>query len=394
MKSISLLFTLLITTLLAACNQEATPPQDQASMSAPPAAMEAGKPELGDWGVNLNNRDLAINPGDDFFRFANGTWLNEFEIPADRSRFGAFDILSKQSSERVNTIIQDLVNSEPAIDSMEQKIADYYQSYMDVETLNSLGVEPLRDALAAINEIDSVAELVQAFGRSQLDTTASPFGFGISPDRVDPDWHQLSISVGGISLPDRDYYLLDEQRFVDIRNAYHSHIIRMLDFSGMEDTDLMADAIVELETRIAETMWPRDQRRNRDLTYNPMSYADFKAAYPGFNWDAFFAAAGVEGLEDLNVSFPSAMSPLIDIINSTSLDDWQAFLAYKLISNNAGILSEDIDNENFQFYGTVLNGIPQQRERWERGVMSVGSLNSLGEALGQIYVQRHFPESA
>lgn len=386
---------LLLAGVLVACGQESNAPVETTSNPAEQTDMtQTGSAELGDWGVDLSNRDLSVRPGDDFARYANGSWVDRFEIPADRSRYGAFDILRKISDERVNAIIEDLVNSEPLPGTMEQKVADYYRSFMDVETINRLGIEPLRPALAAIGQIDSMADLVTAFGRAQLDTTASPLGFGISADRADPDRHQLSVAIGGISLPDRDYYLLDDERFIIIRNAYREHIIRMLDFAGFEGTDLMADSVIKIETQIAAAMWPRDQRRNRDLTYNPMTYADFKQAWPGINWDSYFAAAGVEGLEDLNVTFPSAMDPVIDVINSTSLDAWQAYLSYQLIANNSGILAEEIDQAGFDFYSTVLNGIPQQRERWERAVMRVGGLDSLGLALGQIYVERHFPPSA
>lgn len=394
MKPIHHLVTVITVSLLAACGQESSTPSGQTSAGTEAPTLNNGKPELGTFGVDLSNRDLTVRPGDDFARYANGTWIDNFEMPADRSRFGAFDNLAKISNQRINTIIQDLVNSEPAAGTMEQKIADYYRSYMDVDALNTLGIEPLRPGLAAIDAIASVADLTQAFGHASLDTTATPIGFGIGADRVDPDRNQLAVSIGGISLPDRDYYLLDDARFVEIRAAYRTHIMHMLDFAGFADTDQMADAVIELETEIARIMWPRDQRRDRDLTYNPMTYAEFKSSYPGFNWDSYFAAAGVEGLEDLNIVYPSAISPIIDLINSVSLDDWQAYLAYQLISNNASILSEEIDNENFAFYGTTLSGQPQQRERWERAAARVGGGNSLGEPLGQIYVARYFPESA
>jgi putative endopeptidase len=168
----------------------------------------------------------------------------------------------------------------------------------------------------------------------------------------------------------------------------------MLDFANIEDSATRAEAILALETSIAEHLWPRSQRRNRDLTYNPMSYVEFTSAYPGFDWDAYFSAAGIEQLDDLNVSFPSAMSPIIQLVTDIPLQDWKSYMTYRLISSNASVLPEEIDNENFDFYSTVVNGVPQQRERWERGVGRVGSLNSLGEAVGQVYVDRHFPESA
>ena len=373
----------------AADDAGATPPESDRG-----AAAESTSAELGDWGVDLSSRDPAVDPGDDFFRYANGRWLASFEIPADESRYGVFDRLRDRSDERVRQIIDDLLSSEPSAGSLEQKIADYYSSYMDVDRLNELGVEPLRGQLAAVETIGSREDLIEAFGRASREGTGSPFGFGIGPDRVDPDRHQLSLSVTGINLPDRDYYLEDTPRFLEVRDEYVRHMSRTLAFAGFGDTEAMARAVLAVETRIAEIMWPRDQRRNRDLTYNPMTYDDFRSAYPGFDWDAYFAAAGIERLGDLNVSYPSAMSPTIALIDEVSIADWKSYLAYTLIVNQADLLSESIDDERFRFYSSVLNGIPEQQERWERAVARVGAGNGLGEALGQVYVARHFPESA
>ena len=179
-----------------------------------------------------------------------------------------------------------------------------------------------------------------------------------------------------------------------MRKEYVDHIARVLDFANLEDTIEKANKILALETQIAEHTWPRDQRRNRDLTYNPMTYAEFLAEYPGFNWNAYFAAAGIQNLEDLNVSYPSAMYPIIDLVSNLPVDDWKSYMSYRFIVDNASVLSEEVDEEAFHFYSRILNGVPEQRQRWERGVLRVGALNSLGEAVGQLYVERHFPESA
>lgn len=391
--------------LLVACGAEepAAPSSTTTDSAAAASASEqtqAAEPvaqagaELGSFGIDLSNQDPSIRPGDDFFGHANGAWLESFEIPADRSNYGSFTALAERSDERVRVIVDDLTSMEPAQGSLEQKISDYYLSFMDTETLNARGISPLRDGIAHIAAIGSTEELVQAFGRSRRESTGSPVGFYVGADRSDPDKHQMVLSVGGLNLPDRDYYLEDTERFLEVRSAYVEHMKQMLDFANIEDSQAKAEAILALETRIAEHTWPRAQRRNRDLTYNPMSYEEFKAEYSGFDWDVFFEAAGVEELDSLNVSYPSAMSPILSLVEELPLEDWKSFMTYRHISNNASVLSEEIDSESFRFYSTELNGVPQQRERWERGVARVGSLNSLGEAVGQIYVQRHFPESA
>ena len=381
---------------LAACddNPAQIRSDDVTSVLADRAIAPDAKPELGDFGVDLSQQDPDTRPGDDFFRFANGKWLDEFELPADRSNYGSFSVLGDRSDERVNTIIEDLSAAEPAADTIEQKISDYYLSYMNTEVLDERGIGPLRERLAQLAAIDSRDALIEALGRSQLDATASPFGWYVGADRRDPDRHQLVLSLGGIGLPDRDYYLLDTEQYVGVRSEYVAHIERMLGFAGIENAAEKAQAVLALETAFAENLWPRADRRNRDLTFNPMTYTEFKAAYPNMDWDAYWAAAGISEIEDLNVSYPTAMAPIIALLDSVAVEDWVSYMSYQHISNLASVLSQEIDNENFHFYSTVLNGVPEQRQRWERGVERVGSLNSLGEAVGQIYVQKHFPEAA
>ena len=365
-----------------------------ASIQNPAASLEVESPELGSFGIDLSHQDPNTQAGDDFFRYANGKWLDTFELPASRSNYGSFTVLGDRSNQRVRDIIDDLTNIEPADDSIEQKISDYYLSYMNTEALNDLGISPLLPGLSTLDAIDTIEELIQGFGRALIDNTATPFGFYVGADRSDPDKHQLVLSVGGIGLPDRDYYIVNTEQYENVRLEYVAHIARVLDLAGIENTQAKAEAVLNLETQIAQHTWPRDQRRNRDLTYNPMSYEDFKSQFQGLDWDSYFAAAGITDLEDLNVSYPSAMSPIIELVNTVAVDDWKNFMTYRFIVDSAAVLSEEIDREQFNFYSTVLNGVPEQRERWERGVARVGALNSLGEAVGQVYVERHFPESA
>ncbi|HAT27926.1 MAG TPA: peptidase M13, partial [Gammaproteobacteria bacterium] len=389
-----------LSSILLSCGAEETPPNPSSSDSGTAAnavsqaSSAPASPELGTFGIDLSHQDTNTRPGDDFFRYANGLWLDTYELPADRSNYGSFAVLSDRSDHRVRTIIDDLTAIEPSTGSMEQKISDYYLSFMNTEILNELGISPLLPGLAALAEIDTREELIAAFGRSQIDNTASPFGFYVDADRSDPDRHQLVLSVGGLGLPDRDYYLLDTEKFVNAREEYVAHIARILDFAGIEDSTAKAQGILELESQIAEHTWPRAQRRNRDLTYNPMSFDEFLNTYAGLDWTAYFSAAGIQNLEGLNVTYPSAMSPIIDLVNNLAVDEWKNYMTYRFIVDSASTLSEEINEESFHFYSTVLNGVPEQRQRWERGVARVGSLNSLGEALGQVYVERHFPEAA
>ena len=394
---VPLLFTLSLIALLAGCGPNSnvgnTPPDGSVAITEP-LGNATLTPELGSFGIDMSYQDAETKAGDDFFRYANGRWLDTFELPASRSSYGSFTVLSDRSDQRVRGIIEDLSQAEPPQGSIEQKISDYYLSYMNINTLNDRGIGPLQDGLSRLREIDSRDELVTAFGRSFIENTATPFGFYVGADRSNPDRHQLVLSVGGISLPDRDYYLRDTEEFQDVRTAFVEHITEIFELASIEDASEKARSILNLETAIAENLWPRNQRRNRDLTYNPMTFSEFKTTYSEFDWDSYFNAAGISQLEDLNVSYPSAMSPIIDLVNSIPVDDWVSYMTYRLIVDSASTLSEDLDNARFNFYSTVLRGVPEQRERWERGVARVGALNSLGEAVGQVYVQRHFPESA
>jgi len=378
--------------MVAACSDNQQTTNDQGAATEVADAM--AKPELGTWGVDMTAAKPSVKPGDDFFAAANGTWLDTFEIPASRTGYGAFNVLADRSRDRVKAIIDEMAAGTFEEGSLEHSISAYYNAYMDVETVNALGIAPLQPSLDRVAAIQSMDDLVRAFGRESIEGGEAPISLGVGLNRGNPDRTVLNVSLGGIGLPDRDYYLEDGERFTSIREAYVAHIAQMLGFAGIDGAAEKATAILALETRIAEQQWPRSDRRDRDKIYNPMSYADFKAEYTGFDWDSFLAENGVEGLEDVNVSHPEPVAAAVGIINSTSLEDWKAYLSYHLISNNSGALSEEIDGANFDFYGKKLRGQQEQRPRWERGVQRVGARNALGDAIGQIYVDRYFPPEA
>ena len=280
MASDSILFPFLcgltLVALLISCgpdsNMGEAPVNGSETIANPLETPDNSTPELGNFGIDMSHQDPETKAGDDFFRYANGGWLDTFELPASRSSYGSFTVLSDRSDQRVRGIIEDLSQTEPTQGSIEQKISDYYLSYMNIDVLNDRGIGPLQDGLAKLREIDSRDELVAAFGRSFIENTATPFGFYVGADRSNPDRHQLVLSVGGISLPDRDYYLRDTEEFQEVRSAYIDHVTEILEFASIEDANAKARAILNLETAIAENLWPRNQRRNRDLTYNPMTF--------------------------------------------------------------------------------------------------------------------------
>lgn len=266
---------------------------------------------------------------------------------------------------------------------------------MDTATLNELGLTPIQTDLDKISAISSVADLTKVFGEAWLTGGTSTIWGGLWTNRLDPNEYQMQLGAGGIGLPDRDYYLVDSERFANIRAEYTKHIAQMLGFTGISETDATAQAkaIVALETQIAEYLWPREKRRNRDLTLNQYSREDFAAEFTGFDWDAFFASSGLK-IPHINVTQPEPIKAAIELINTANLETWKAYTTYHLISNNASMLSEDIYNANFAFAGTVLNGQQEPRPRWKRAISAMASTESLGFAIGEIYTERFFPESS
>jgi endothelin-converting enzyme/putative endopeptidase len=313
-------------------------------------------------------------------------------MPADKTRYGAFSGLAERSEGDVKAIIEEIA-ARKDLNAEEKLVADFYNAYMDTETLNKLGVAPIKPLLSEINDISSTDDLAEMFGKSWLTGNKAPFGGGMWFNRLDPNKYEMSLGAGGLGLPDRSYYLEDAERFVKTRTAYVAHIADMLKFAGNENTTERAQAILDLETKIAQGHWPREKRRNRDLTLNQIKRADLSTAYPGFNWDLYFAQTGYK-VPQLNVSQPEPIKAMIELINQEDIAVWKNYLTYHAISGNAGLLSEDIFNTNFAFFGKELNGQQEPRPRWKRAISEMSGTSSLGFAIGKIYVARYFPESS
>lgn len=388
---------LLMALLAAGCDRPPATAADALAAALPdtgadiPAELRSVR--FGDWGVDLSQRDLSVAPGDDFFRHVNGRWLESYELPPDKTSFGTFNALFELSQERVQALIEELAAMNPSRGSVEQKVGDYYASYLDTTRIDALGVEPVADWLEAIAAIETLTDLARAFGRADIEGSNAPIRVGIEIDRMDPTRFIAGIDHSGLGLPERDYYLEETGRFADIREQYRAHIARMLRFADVPDAESAAARILELETRIAAAHWPRGDRRNRDLTYNLRALTDLEKDHPGFPWRDCLSAAGFIP-DELNVRVPSAIAPLVEIVRTTPIETWRAYLAYHLLSNNAPYLAADIDEENFSFYGRVVYGQPEQRERWRRAISLVSASNGLGDAIGQVYVARYFPESS
>jgi len=387
----SLIAAALAATFITGCSEPQTTKIDEQQPKVTTATV-IEKAELGSFGVDLTARNEAVKPGDDFFMYASGTWYDNYEMPADKTRYGAFSGLAERSEGDVKAIIEEIA-ARKDLNAEEKLVADFYNAYMDTETLNKLGVAPIKPLLSEISDIASTDDLAEMFGKSWLTGNKAPFGGGMWFNRLDPNKYEMSLGAGGLGLPDRSYYLEDAERFVKTRTAYVAHIADMLEFAGVENSAERAQAIVDLETKIAQGHWPREKRRNRDLTLNQIERADLSTAYPGFNWDLYFAQTGYK-VPQLNISQPEPIKAMIELINQEDIAVWKDYLTYHAISGNAGLLSEDVFNTNFAFFGKELNGQQEPRPRWKRAISEMSGTSSLGFAIGKIYVARYFPESS
>ena len=351
----------------------------------------AARPRLGDFGVDLTARDLTVRPGADFNRYCNGSWMASAQIPADRTRWGAFDMLRAEAEANVRTIVEETARTGGAPGSNAQKIADFFNSYIDTAGITARGLGPAQADLAAIAAMRTHADVLAFVGRPDIPVTF-PIAMYPSLDEGDPDRYTMVITHAGLGLPDREYYRRSDGEFPATRAAYEAHIARMLTLANIPNAPAKARAILALETQIAERHWPAERRRERAQTYNKRTRAQVLAIAPNFPWEAGFETAGLGAVRDFVVAELDAMRPLADLVMATPVDTWRSYLAYHYLHNSAHILPTPIDEENFAFHGTTLNGQPQQRERWKRAVEALDG--ALGEAVGQIYVSRHFQESA
>ncbi len=355
-------------------------------------AQNNGKPELGSFGVDLSARDESVDPGDDFFRYASGNWYDNFELPADKVRYGAFSKLYDRSQEQVKTIIDDIMARDD-LNAEEQMVHDFYKAYMDTDAINKKGLKPISDVMGKIDNLENRQQLTELFGSAWLYGNASPLYAGLWYNRLDPNEYQVTVGVGGLGLPDRDYYLGDQERFAEIRKAYLAHVEEMLTLANEDNAAEKAQQILELETKIAEIQWPREKLRDRELTLNQIDREKLSEEYSDFDWDAFFKSSGLK-VPELNMTTPEPIRNVIKIVNDTDLDIWKSYLTYHTVSNNANLLSEDVFMSNFNFYGKTLNGQQEPRPRWKRALSQMSGTESLGFAIGKIYVDKYFPESS
>ena len=362
--------------------------------SAEPALADAAPTALGS-GIDLQFFDNSVRAQDDFYRHVNGTWLNSTEIPADKGRYGSFDKLSDDSLEQLRTVVERLTQSADAADPDQRKLVELYASFMDEAALEKLDLRPLASEFARIAALKRRSQIPGLIAHFSLLGVGAPYRPQVHQDARDATKYVFDLHQGGLGMPDRDYYLENDDRLQQIRAKYLQHVETMLRLAGDSVAGEPAAAqeahdIVALETALAKVQWTKVENRDPVKTYNRVELTQLARLAPGYNWKAYLSDAGVAGKVDyLVISQPSYITAFNELVARTPLPVWRSYFRWRLLSEFAPFLSKKFVDENFAFYGTALRGITQNRPRWKRAVGLVDG--AIGEGLGKIYVASYFP---
>ncbi len=342
-------------------------------------------------GIDTQYIDASVRAQDDFFTHLNGQWLKTAVIPADKSSWGSFAKLRDDTLPQLRGLIEELQAKKHKAGTEEQKIADLYASYMDEAKLEKAGVRPLAGEFSRIRGLKDKKGLPALIAHMNQIGVAAPYGFYISQDARESTRYAVYLSQSGLGLPDRDYYLKqDDARLADVRVKYEAHIGKILGLAGVKDAPAKAKAILALETALAEVQWSKVDNRDPVKRYNKKSFAELAALAPAYDWKGALASTGISAKTDyVIVSQPSYFSALDKVVQDTPLATWQAYFEWQLLRDAAPYLSKAFAEQNFAFYGTVISGTKEQPPRWKRGVGVVEG--AIGEGLGKLYVAKYFP---
>ena len=364
---------------------------------------------FGTWGFDTQYLSDTIDPGDDFFAYANQKWLDANPLPSDRARFGAFDLLAEKSTFDVKSVVDELTAKPTAqLTSDERRIVDAYNAYLDTDAIEAAGLAPAKPYLDAIAGADTLAELVTLWGTPGY---PSPIGGGVNVDSKEPTRYSFYLGSGGLGMPDREYYFDESEKGLSIRKAYQDYLTFLMGEAGYDDAAGMAQRVYEFEDSIARKVaWDRTVRRNRDLTYTALTPAELQDLSEAFPIATMITVMGLEdndryivgdippsaeriaelGLDDATVAKIGGGTPaMFDLVAETDMEVLRAWTIKTFLSNNADVLPKRFDEANFAFYGTTLRGVPEQRDRWKRAIGATEGL--LGELLGASYAERFFP---
>ncbi len=346
-------------------------------------------------GIDISLMDKNVRPQDDFFNFVNGDWLKKTEIPSDRTRWGSFDELRQNTDNDALTILKEAAKNPAYTSNTDQgKAVGLYQTIMDTVTRNKQGIAPLKPYLAKIDKVKTVKDLQALLIEMEPVGGLGFFGVGVGADAKNSNRNVVNVGLGGLGLPDRDYYISDDADSKEKRAKYVAHVSRMLQFLGVKPAKAKTDAvkILALETEMSKPRLDRVERRDSRKTYNPMTVADLQKLSPSINWNTYLNGVGLKNIDSVIVSQPKYMTSLETIFKENKVEDWKAFMKWSLLRSSASLLSTEIDEANFDFYGKTLTGAIKQRPRDERALQVING--ATGEALGKLYVEKKFPAEA
>ncbi|KKO50311.1 peptidase M13 [Arsukibacterium sp. MJ3] len=371
---------------LTACNKPDTDTAQQQVVAA-----EAAAPRVS--GIDSQYFDPAVKFSEDFFLAVNGKWLAETPIPADKASYGSFHILNDNSQQAVKAIIDEVsARTDLKAGSDEQKLGNFYNSFMDEATIESKGLSPLQPQLDMISSLENKAQLPELFAQLQRDGVAIPFGWFINNDAKNSTEYAVYLNQGGLGLPDRDYYFKDDEASLKLITDYKAYLTDMFSMAGNGDAAAAAERVYTLEKALAEHHWTRVENRNADNTYNKVTATELNNTMGSFDWAAFANGVKLNSVTDIIVRQPSYFAGFSKVLAATDLQSWQDYLSIKTLHGYADKLSSNFADRRFAFYGTTLSGIEQQQPRWKRAVEASDQV--LGELTGKLYVERHFKPEA
>ena len=379
---------------LGACAASAPPPAAVAEapaaqpVEAAPAVEAAAFPgaRFQPWGVDLTGIDVAVKPGDDFWDYVNGGWARRTEIAADRTFVGIDSVINDDIDRNLRTIVEDLAANPAQHGRLGQQVGDYYATWMDEAAIEGAGTASLQPHLTAIAAAKGPRDFARLFGTPGY---PSPLGFSFYNDLKQPERYAIYVNQAGLGLPNRDYYLLQGDKYDAYRSAYKAHVAEMLTLAGFDDASKRAVRIFALETEIAKLHWTPEQSRDVEAIYNPMTPAEVIRFAPGADWTATLDGLGLAKADKLIIGEKSAIKGIAGLISARPAQTWRDWLAFHFVSNSAQFLPKAFDDANFNFYSRTLRDVQTKRDRWKRGIALVN--NALGEGVGQFYVQRHYP---
>lgn len=359
-------------------------------LAGPSLAEEGTKAPVS--GIEIKAMDRSAKPQDDFYGFVNGAWVESTEMPSDKSRYSMFNVLSDRIQEQLKDIIQEAAQSEAKSGSNAQKLGDMYNSFLDQKTVESLGHSPIKASLEGISKVNDLQAVAAKMGELEALSVKAPFGFYVYPDAKNPAYNGLWMFQSGLTMPDRDYYLNEEEKYRNFRSSFQDYATALLKAADYPEAEDAAKRILELEKNIAELHLTRVESRDAEKNYNKRSVEEVQALLEGFDWEAYAKNLGIAEVDQVIVRNYPYFEKLGQLFSSTDVQTWKDYLSFQTLDHYAPALSSEFENLHFGFHQTTLNGVPENEPRWKRAVDSTSGV--LGEVLGQEYVSRHFPAEA